>query len=86
MNMHLSQSISGPLKHWHKRDWQHATKWIKRKDGTRYTADELKDEFLHQLSLGREVVPIGECDNFDFKLGCLGHPEQPLTPQHEIKG
>lgn len=32
-------------------------------------------EFLFdELSQGHEVIPVGECDNFDFKNGCQGHP------------
>jgi len=24
--------------------------------------------------MGRKVIPLGECDNFDYQEGCLGHP------------
>lgn len=70
----MAQSITGPLRNWKPRDWRSATKWIKRPDGTAFTADELKDEFLRLLSEGKEVIPIGKCDNFDYKTGCKGHP------------
>ena len=30
---------------WTKREWKKATTWIKRDDGTRFTADELNDQF-----------------------------------------
>ena len=75
MKTHLCQSITGPLMAWTKKDWKAATRWIKRKDGTAYTADELKGEFIKELAQGHEVIPIGECDNFDYKKGCMGHPE-----------
>jgi hypothetical protein len=72
--LHMCQSITGPLMNWKKRDWQKATKYIFKNDGSRFTADALKQSFLEELALGHEVVPIGECDNFDWKKGCQGHP------------
>lgn len=78
--IHICQSIRGPLMNWKLRDWKSATKWITRKDGTRFTSSELKQVFLDHLAAGHEVIPIGECDNFDFKKGCLGHPAKEITP------
>lgn len=37
------------------------------------TVKEIKDFLREQLTMGREVLPIGECDNFDFHTGCKGH-------------
>lgn len=77
-NYHLCQSITGPLMNWNKSDWKKATKYITRNDGSHYTPDELKRAFLDELAKGHEVVPICECDNFDWKLGCQGHaPKSP---------
>jgi hypothetical protein len=47
---------------------------ITKPDGSRFTYDELREAFYDDIAAGKEVVPIGECDNFDFKTGCLGHP------------
>jgi hypothetical protein len=78
---HMGQSITGPLRNWKKPDWKRATRYITRNDGGTYTADELKDVFLKELALGHEVVPIGECDNWDWKTGCRGHPQNvPIQP------
>lgn len=75
---HMCQSITGPLMNWKKGDWKKATKYITRNDGSHYTPDELKGVFLDELAKGHEVVPIGECDNFDWKHGCQGHaPKSP---------
>lgn len=74
---HMAQSIIGPLTNWNQSDWKRATNWITRPDGSRYTHAELKAEFQSELAKGHEVVPIGECDNFDFKRGCRGHPAEP---------
>lgn len=71
--VHLCQSIRGPLTNWKQRDWLKATKWIHRNDGTSYTATELKQAFMDELAKGHEVVPLGGCDNFDYKTGCRGH-------------
>lgn len=37
---------------------------------------EAKNFLLEELSKGHEVIPIGECSNFDYKKGCLGHPAE----------
>lgn len=71
--VHLCQSIRGPLTKWTPRDWKKATKWMTKNDGSTFTPYELKQEFLNLLAAGNEVIPIGECDNFDPKKGCLGH-------------
>lgn len=41
--------------------------------GKRATAEQAKDFLMDCLSEGKEVIPFGECDNFDFKEGCQGH-------------
>lgn len=72
----LSQSIRGPLQNWDDIDWRKATKWMTHQDGTPFKGGaELRALFLQMLSEGKEVVPYGECDNFDFKKGCLGHDD-----------
>lgn len=37
---------------------------------------EAKNFLFDELSKGREVIPIGECSNFDWKTGCQGHPSE----------
>lgn len=45
-------------------------------DGRSMTPDEAHDALLDELKKGREVIPLGECDNFDYAGGgCQGHPE-----------
>jgi hypothetical protein len=34
---------------------------------------EIQSFFMDQLALGREFIPMGQCDGFDFKTGCPGH-------------
>lgn len=76
MITHCCQSITGPLSNWGKREWKRACLYITRDDGSRFTADELKQAFVDELAKGHEVIPLGECDNFDYKKGCLGHPDK----------
>lgn len=37
------------------------------------TVPEVKDFLRDQLAMGRERLPFGDCDNFDYKTGCRGH-------------
>lgn len=74
---HSCQSVRGPLTSWGKREWKNATKWITKKDGSKYEPFELKQAFLDELAQGHEVIPIGPaCDNFDWKDGCQGHRDE----------
>lgn len=45
------------------------------------TADEVRNFLLDELAQGHEVLPYGECDNFDWKTGCMGHVEN-----HDLLG
>lgn len=43
-------------------------------DGKRLnTTKEVRDFLQEQLDMGRRVLPMGDCDNFDYQTGCLGH-------------
>lgn len=37
------------------------------------TVGEIRDFLYEQKRMGREFLPYGDCDNFDYKKGCLGH-------------
>jgi hypothetical protein len=37
------------------------------------TVSEIRAFLKHQLALGRKVLPMGDCDNFDYQTGCKGH-------------
>ena len=38
-----------------------------------HTEKEVKEFLRYQLAMGRRVLPIGDCDNFDYQTGCRGH-------------
>jgi hypothetical protein len=71
--IHMSLSVRGAL-NWDKKRFKDACKWITKKDGTPFSPSGLREMFMDLLSEGKEVIPIGDCDNFDFKTGCKGHP------------
>lgn len=71
---HLSQSIRGAIRNWKTLHWKKATKWCTRDDGSRFdTGEQVREAFLDELAKGNEFLPMGPCDNFDPKKGCLGH-------------
>jgi hypothetical protein len=37
------------------------------------TVKEVKNFLQGQLDMGRSVLPMGDCDNFDYQTGCRGH-------------
>lgn len=40
------------------------------------TEKEVRAFLREQQALGRRVLPMGDCDNFDYQTGCLGHPRE----------
>lgn len=40
---------------------------------TLQTTKEVKNFLQGQLDMGRRVLPMGDCDNFDYQTGCKGH-------------
>ena len=43
-------------------------------DGSQATAAEAVEYLKLCDYKGWEVIPMGDCDNFDYKTGCRGHP------------
>lgn len=43
---------------------------------TLMTVKEIRDFLQAQLAMGRRVLPMGDCDNFDYQTGCKGHVVQ----------
>jgi hypothetical protein len=73
-------SVRGAL-NWDKRTFRNATKWIAKRDGTRYTPEQLRDALMDELAKGHEVIPMSECEGFDFKTGCPGHVNPPAPAE-----
>jgi len=71
----MCQSITGPLATFKASDWNRMAKAFTNDDGSRPTGEQVRQWFVDQLAMGHEVIPLGDCDNFDYKKGCLGHPK-----------
>lgn len=77
---HMCLDIRGALR----RSNQQIEGLLIRDDGGRMKGKEVRDELMDNLAMGRRVLPIGDCDNFSFEEGCLGHPEKTEGPRaHE---
>lgn len=73
---HMNQSVRGALLHWSDNQWTDAVSWITKDDGSSFASGAaLKQEFEKMLAQGIECLPLGPCNNFDPKKGCLGHRE-----------
>ena len=42
---------------------------------------EVRENLMEALAEGYEYIPVKECDNFDPKKGCLGHPVEEAIDQ-----
>lgn len=70
--MHISISIEGAI-----RNAESLKGCITLKNGkVLETVDEVRAFFNAELLKGRKVLPMGDCDNFDYEKGCLGHKEE----------
>jgi hypothetical protein len=48
-------------------------------DGERRPGKYVRDWLKLQLAQGKRVLPMGECEGFDFQTGCPGHPIEKET-------
>lgn len=71
---HSSYNILGMLKSMERK--KSTTKSIfQNEKGQFISVGEARNFLYENLSKGRRVMPMGECDNFDYRKGCLGHEE-----------
>ena len=69
---HFCLSVKGALKNWKAKDFR---KMFRHEDGRLMTPYEARCALIDELAKGHEYIPMSECDNFDFKQGCLGHDD-----------
>ena len=69
---HLCLSVRGAL-NWSKAEMKRMASSITVDGKQLKTADEVRNFLLDELAQGHEVLPFGDCDNFDWKTGCKGH-------------
>lgn len=77
--VHMCQNVRGAL-----RNIKQARHMVFHDNGRKCTLVEARDFFLDELSKGHEVIPIAECNNFDYKKGCQGHPVKAESGAPEI--
>jgi hypothetical protein len=69
--IHMSICIRGLLKN--KLGKKSLKGFFTTDNGKPCTHDQAMDYLMDCLAKGWEVIPMGECDNFDYKTGCKGH-------------
>lgn len=69
--IHMRIDIRGAIMNWEDSEWREC---VRDGDGKMLSPAEVKRGFLDELIKGNEYLPLGDCDNFDPKHGCLGHP------------
>jgi hypothetical protein len=75
--MHMSADIRGMLNN-HSR--KGSLKGVFKDDNGRPISDYEAREYLYDcLAKGWKVIPMGDCDNFDYQTGCKGHSTQEGT-------
>ena len=52
---------------------KYCAQYLRNDDGSRVSPHEAFQWFADHLAQGHEVVPLGACDDFDWKTGCRGH-------------
>jgi hypothetical protein len=67
---HRSLDVAGALKH---TPDNNKKSWATDDDGRPLTNSEFRAALLEEAFKGRRVIPIGECDDFDYQTGCRGH-------------
>ena len=72
-SIHLSQSIDGLLRYKNLTDVCESDEFKTDKD--------IRKELLRRKAAGELYISVGECDNFDPKIGCLGHPSEVVCCQ-----
>lgn len=58
------------------RDGKRGLKWLQRAVGKQHPLSEVEEYFSTLYQLGATTHPIGECDRFCFRRGCMGHPHE----------
>ncbi len=75
--IHVNLNLRGAITNFKKKDWKRS---MTNETGRFLTPDECYQFLLDELSEGKKCIPIGECDNFDYQKGCLGHE----TPSKDV--
>lgn len=55
------------------RDGKRGIRWLKKMVGGDYTPKQIEEYFTALFMRGSDHHPVGECDRFCFRKGCMGH-------------
>jgi hypothetical protein len=85
--IHMNLSVRGVL-HQNNRDLERNFRRTIKGDDGRYVegAHAIREWFMDQLAQGRELLPLGDCDDFDYKTGCRGHDSAELRRKRWLSG
>ena len=72
MTRHMSLNIAGALR---RRPADMEGMFTENETGRYLTAAECKAYLEQCQTEGKRVLPMGDCDGFDFQTGCPGHPQ-----------
>ena len=75
--VHMCMSVRGALR----KPRKQLKGMLMTADGRSLSAGEVFEALMEELAQGHEKLPIGDCDNFDYKQGCLGHEQKEETEQ-----
>lgn len=71
--VHMRLSVRGALR-WSTSEAKRLMDGFHKDDGSPLASvDELRECLMDELAQGHEFLPLGDCDNFDYKTGCRGH-------------
>jgi hypothetical protein len=76
--IHMRIDVRGALMNWSDSEWRDC---VRGNSGKILTPAEVKAGFLDELAEGNLFLPLGDCDNFDPKEGCKGHPVEEENSQ-----
>ena len=74
MKYHLCMNIDGAIRNMTDAELRGMFQF---KDGTRMTPHQARQTLKIEKQKGHRVIPLSECDNFDYQRGCLGHDDDP---------
>jgi len=79
---HMCLDIEGAL-NWTKNN--NKKSFANHDDGRPMTNRELRQHLMDSAFEGKRVLPMGECDNFDYQTGCRGHDITLLVHDYEFE-
>lgn len=68
--IHMCISIAGALRN---RSARQMKGWLDDENGIPMSGTEVRNYFLKAQLEGKRVLPMADCDNFDYQTGCRGH-------------